>query len=221
LFLKEDDILTLTTRWRLVEASFEGLEQLGKIYAELDSRITTIQTATGLSCLQFCKHCCDIPAERIPVTLLEALPLSIHWWQTGQAEVWFKKLSQANNRKERCLLFQPDNPRAWGCHYYRWRPLLCRMFCFSAVLDKNRRPQMMLCKPLQLHFPKWERKFTDRLPSNFPLPVYCEFAKRVAGLNPALAQTYPINQALLQGLEMVGLKLQFSNECAEQYQKTS
>jgi Fe-S-cluster containining protein len=204
-----------------LESSFEGLEQLSKIYAELDSRITTMQAATGLSCLPFCKHCCDIPAERISVTLLEALPLSIHWWQIGQASIWLKKLSQTEDSRDRCLLFQTNDPAAWGCRYYRWRPLLCRMFCFSAVFDKRRKPQITLCKPLQQHFPEWPGKLADRFSSNFPLPVYCEFAARVAGLNPALSQTYPINQALMLGLEMVGLKLQFLDECAGQYLKTS
>jgi Fe-S-cluster containining protein len=206
--------------WQILKTSFAGLEQIGRLYAELDRRVAAWRTAVGLSCPPFCKHCCDIPGARISVSLLEALPLCIYWWQNGQAQSWFDQLSQVDVNQDRCLLFQADNPSAWGCRYYRWRPLLCRMFCFAAALDKQGRPHITLCPPLQSQFPEWPRRLAARLPANFPFPVYREFTERVAGINPSLARTYPINQAFLEGLQVTGLRLQLGAEFV-QYKKTS
>jgi Fe-S-cluster containining protein len=213
----------MTDYWSSFEHSWEGLEQLSLIYMELEQRITVLQNATGISCLKFCKQCCNIPGVRITVSLLETLPLCIHWWKKGQAQLWLNRLSRTDDRGDHCLLFQPDNPSAWGCRYYQWRPLLCRMFCFCAALDKQGQARPMLCQPLQSHFPEWPQLLAERLPANFQFPIYSELASRVAGINPVLARTYPINRAFREGLELVGLKLQFSAAGAgyEQYQKTS
>ena len=206
--------------WQRLEGYFEGLEQLPEIYREIDARIAELQDLTGIKCLRFCKHCCELPQERIPVTVFETLPLCIYWYRTGQAEFWLNRLLQTSTA-EPCVLLRREAGSKWGCRFHTRRPLLCRMFCFAAALDKQGQPQMALCPPLQQKYSGWKQQIIVTLPTDFSVPVYRDYAQRIAGLNPGLAKIYPINLALLHGLEFVGLKLRLLQEQDWPYGQTS
>ena len=119
---------------------FDGLDGLWELYHELDAHMEVFKAQIGLECLRYCKTCCRTAEEQVEITLLEALPLGIHLWQTGQAELWLEKLSRLEP-EEPCLFFRrEDSTSAWGCSCYELRPLVCRLFGFAAVLDKKGQP---------------------------------------------------------------------------------
>ncbi|HEY8343758.1 MAG TPA: YkgJ family cysteine cluster protein [Bacillota bacterium] len=190
--------------------AFDGLPQLMAVYSELDTLISDFKRKTGIDCLPGCKKCCGTAGENIEVSVFEVLPVSIYFWQNGQAEQWLKKL-ETTTPAAPCVLYN-DNPQAKsGCHAYSWRPLLCRLFGFSAKLDKRGKPLIGLCKELKRHeafLEKRVQEWIDRADGAALLPINSHFAQKITALNPHLGQRRsPINAALKEALEMVGFRI--------------
>ncbi|MFZ5753186.1 MAG: YkgJ family cysteine cluster protein [Bacillota bacterium] len=190
-------------------SSFQGLQELLTTYNELDSLITNFKAKTQLDCLKGCRKCCHTPAHNIEASVLEMLPLSIHIWQSGQEEYWLQKLSETRP-EDPCVLYIP-NPSIkseGGCSKYTWRPLLCRLFGFSAVTDKQGKPVVALCKKVKQLNPDLEAKIQCLIDGGLKVPINSHFAERVSFLNPFFGQTlYPINEAFRLALEVVGYRL--------------
>jgi Fe-S-cluster containining protein len=199
----------MTKSWRLLERSFDGLPELFAIYRQLDEETKACQAATGLNCVHNCKLCCSVSEERIEASILEALPLSIHLWRNGHAEYWLKRLKEAAPT-DPCVFLRPADQPGWGCLCHPWRPLVCRLFGFSASLDKAGHPIFSLCKGMRRIDPSLETKIKDRLAAGLTMPVFRNYAERVYELNPEFSVLYPINEAFRYGLEAVGLRMQFA-----------
>lgn len=187
---------------------FPGLKELVELYQELDREVDRFKKAAGLDCLEFCKKCCAATEERIEVSVFECLPLSIHLWGRGEAESLLGRIA-AGDEKSLCVLrsaadsFAP----AWGCALYAWRPLLCRLFGFSAVLDKRGHPRIALCRAVKDADPGAESRTTQKIISGLKPVVLSHWAEKASSLNPHLGRKrYPINQALRLALEKVGFR---------------
>lgn len=200
-------------------SSYEGLSELLKIYSQLDSMIADFKSRTGLDCIKRCRKCCGTPARNIEVSVLEVLPLSICLWQKGEADYWLRKTYENGNDKP-CVLYE-ENPSVLsesGCRAYTWRPLICRLFGFSAVLDKQGSPVISLCKHLKETEEGLESRIQSMVNSGTNIPVNSHFAQRVSFINPALGQIrYPINEAIRLALENVGFRIALlSNSCDDE-----
>ena len=194
--------------------SFEGLEALLDLYREVDMATEKFKKEGKVDCLASCRECCRTAAANIEVSVFEFLPLSIHLWQTGKAEFWLAKAAEAAPDSPCVLLngnalLQP----AGGCRFYAWRPLLCRLFGFSAVEDKYGRPVISLCRKINQANPGLRERLQTLVERGLPVPINSHYARRVSLLNPALAQTrYSINKALLLALETTGFRLALTGE---------
>ncbi len=193
-------------------SSFQGLHELLTVYNELDSLITDFRGETQLDCLKGCRECCNTPSYNIEASVLEMLPLSIHIWQSGEGEYWLQKLSEIRP-DDPCVLYisSPSVKSEGGCSKYAWRPLLCRLFGFSAVIDKQGKPVIALCKKVKQLNPHLEAKIQSLINRGLKAPVNSHFAKRVSFLNPFYGQKlYPINEAFRLALEVIGYRLTLS-----------
>jgi Fe-S-cluster containining protein len=194
--------------------SFEGLEALLAFYREVDTVTNEFKKQGKVDCLRSCRECCRTSAANIEVSVFEFLPLSIHLWQTGKAEFWLARAAAAAPDSPCVLLnenalFQPEG----GCRFYAWRPLLCRLFGFSAVEDKYGQPVISLCRRITQKNPGLRERLQAQVESGLPVPINSSYARRVSLLNPALGQTrYPINKALLLALETTGFRLALAGE---------
>jgi len=195
-------------------SSFEGLDKLLEVYDQLDASIMHFKRAAGLDCAAYCRECCGTPAENVEASIFEVLPLSIYLWQKGEAEYWLQKIRQSDAQSP-CVLYNPDpslQPES-GCSVYMWRPLVCRLFGFSAMLNKHGKPVVMLCKYMKRLDPGLERRIQSMIDRGLNIPINSYYAQKISLINPSLGQIrYPINEALRRALEIVGFRMALTNQ---------
>ncbi|WP_051569305.1 YkgJ family cysteine cluster protein [Alkaliphilus transvaalensis] len=188
-------------------SSFNGLDQLFLVYQELEETICSYKDTTNLACISQCSKCCNKSAENIEVTIFEMIPLSIFLWQNRSAEETMEKLNCIDSTAS-CIMFNPSSNTLGGCSCYQWRPLLCRLFGFSAILDKNQSPTVSMCKYMKEINPYLEKEIQEEINKGLIVPINSQFAHKISLINPTLGQKrYPINKALSLALEMVGFRM--------------
>lgn len=171
-------------------------------FRQLEKEVAAFQQATGLSCLTGCGHCCRFPD--ISATPLEFLPLAYHLYKTGQAEVWYDRLTAETGSL--CPLFSPflsAGDRGF-CKGYEHRGMICRLFGFSAMTDKAGRPRLASCKPLKDERPLEVARATAHLESGGQAPMMRDYYFRLMAIDPRLAERLlPIREAIRQALSTV------------------
>jgi Fe-S-cluster containining protein len=188
---------------------FPGLKELIGLYKDLDEEASRFKKAAALDCLKFCKKCCTPDKAQIEASVFECLPLSIHLWKRGKAESYLQRIA-SDGEKNLCVLYSADHSPspASGCKHYPWRPLLCRLFGFSAVLDKHGHPRIALCRTIKDADPQAEDRINQKIARELRPMIIPHWARQASSLNPHLGQErHPINQAVRLALEKVGLQL--------------
>lgn len=192
------------------EVFFPGLDQLFEVYADLEQQTSDFKRGLGIECLRNCTLCCAT-AKFVEASILEMLPLSLHFWKGGRGEELLEKL-EGIHPEEPCILLNP-NPHdglLGGCSHYRFRPLICRLFGFSANVDKSGNPLVSICSPLK----EMEKGITDRINEKIRegllVPLMPVFSRRVTLLHPHFGQEkYPVNLALREALEIARRRIHF------------
>jgi Fe-S-cluster containining protein len=192
------------------EVSFPGLDRLSEVYADLERQVAEFKRGAEIECLRKCALCCTT-AKFVEASILEMLPLSLHFWEEGRAEELLEKL-EGIHPEAPCVLLNPDpsDESRGGCNYYRFRPLVCRLFGFSANVDKDGHPTVAICNPLKKMDGGIPDRITERIRQGLPVPLMPDFSRRVAFLHPHFVQEkYPVNIALREALEIVGRRIHF------------
>jgi uncharacterized protein len=198
-----------------------GLKELIELYKDLDEEASRFKKAAALDCLKFCKRCCTPEKAQIEASVFECLPLSIHLWRLGEAESYLQGIA-AGGEENLCVLYSADySPSpASGCKHYLWRPLLCRLFGFSAVLDKRGHPRIALCRAIKDAAPHAEDRINQKIARGLRPMIIPHWARQASSLNPHLGQErHPINQAVRLALEKVGLQLHLLQDGGEKSQE--
>jgi len=192
---------------RLNSQDKKCLSGLFRVYRDLDKKTAAFQKASGLGCRKGCGQCCDNPD--VETSILEMMPVAIDLWQKNTAGAWLDKVESLNGRG-RCVFYEP-HPFSAGqgrCTIYPLRPLICRLFGFSARLSKTGKPVLVTCRVIKTD---QSGQYTDALKQiegGAKIPVMPHFSSQVAGLNLMDgARQLPINTALRLALERVGLKI--------------
>lgn len=203
---------TISFHFACREIHFPGLDQLFEVYADLEQRIAAFKRGTGIDCLEKCTHCCAT-AKFVEASIFEMLPLSLHFWQEGRAEEVLEKL-EGIHPEAPCILLNvnPSDELSGGCSLYRFRPLICRLFGFSATMDKCGNPHVVVCNPLKERDKEIADRIDQRIREGISVPLVPDFSSRIAFLHPHFGQEkYPVNIALREALEIVGRRIHFLN----------
>ncbi|MBN2651304.1 MAG: YkgJ family cysteine cluster protein [Spirochaetales bacterium] len=193
------------------EKKIEGLSQLKDIYLELDRHIAEYKSCFGFDCLKDCANCCNTSNQNIEVSEFEFFHLAIHLWENDLAYEYLQRLEELSEDSP-CLLFCGDFSLTYksGCSAYLLRPLLCRLFGFSARYHKSGMQNPILCKIIKRSYPELEARILSN--SDFELPMNVYYDNLVAALNPNYSsQKYPINLALEKAIKTIGLIISFSS----------
>ena len=198
--------------------SFDDLYQKAsevlEIYDDACRTIRDIQIETGLRCLPSCRECCKTSGDSIQVTITEFLPLSLRLWNEGRADDLLRRLEDVSD-SDRCILFEGSGEirNEGGCTEYAFRPLICRLFGFSGVIDRLGRVAPVICKYVKTGYPHCVERFTEKFSSGLEIPVFSDYLKRVQGIDPHMgSRTYSINSALRKALEYVGMRFDYSSK---------
>jgi len=176
------------------------------LYRRLDGKLAAFRRRSGLACLPGCGECCR--STEVEATVLELLPLALDLCRRGKAEEALDRLLDIRE-PDRCLLFSELPLGRFGghCTAYSRRPLLCRLFGFSALEQSEGRPELVACRLVRAADPARTGR-AAAAQGRMAAPLMRDFSMAVYRLDPALGSgALPINAALRQALERVALSL--------------
>jgi Fe-S-cluster containining protein len=180
--------------------------QVLEVYRGIDEAVTAYKSQSGLACPEGCGHCCN--SEKVEATVLECIPLAFELFRTLQAELLLKRLER-DHEERGCVLYRQDYTAAglWGCSQYKHRSVVCRLFGFAGNRDRSGIPQLAKCQIMKEHEPVALVQESDDAVAA-AMPLFSDAGMRITALHPGLgSQRKPINEALLEALQKVGMML--------------
>lgn len=166
---------------------------------------SSAQTKNNLQCPSSCGRCCENPS--IEASVLEMLPMALYLHDNNLTDTYLEKIDQAMNTTQYCVGFQNNR-----CHFYKFRPIICRMFGVSGQIDKNKELRASICKILKEHYPQDSHKVILD-PENYDLPVMTHWASKLLTLEPELlSNRMHINLALQKAIHKVELHLSYAEQ---------
>jgi len=184
----------------------ERLSALAGIYARSDAAVAEFVAISGVSCAFGCGSCCEgfVP-DILPI---EAAYLATFLAGTDSDRAFRLAASGLEARRRDdgrvgCPLYADDTP--YHCTVYEARPLICRMFAFSAMRDKFGEPTFSVCS-------KGTSAKGGRSASGAALrevfgampPVMSDMGSDLASIEPeAAGNRKPLPEALMEALSRV------------------
>ncbi len=176
----------------------QKVQSVMRVYSALDRHINRLQASTGMHCPAGCGECCKKPD--IEASPIEFLPLALSWLDEGI--LWEQYDAIQNKADSRCFVFRPSITKFGGlCNAYSHRGLICRLFGYSARLDKDGNKELVTCKKIKDEQPAAVQKSNIE---NKVIPVMTHYYSKMASIDIQLNDRMPINQAMLRAIETVG-----------------
>lgn len=179
----------------------QKVQAVEEAYALLNQEMSDFRGWSKVSCLLGCGRCCTKPD--IEATVLEFLPFAYHVFLLNEAEEWLLKLQQHPNSI--CVVFKSGEMEGSGsCSQYAHRGLVCRLFGFSARINKYGQRDFVGCKPIKTELPDAHNAAVAGIQSGNSVPVMSHHYMRLHAIDPDLARRfYPINEAIRRAIEIV------------------
>lgn len=174
-----------------------------KLYDELQQAISTFQLKTSLHCKSGCGHCCQKPD--IEATILEFLPLAYQLYKSGKAFEWLDNMEKHED-DPLCALFAPLHVETQKgmCSQYMYRGMVCRLFGFSASINKYGQPFLSTCKIIKTEQVEQFEKANQAIVNGMQIPVMHQYYTKLCSIDHQLTDKfYPINQAVIFAIEHV------------------
>jgi Fe-S-cluster containining protein len=179
------------------------------LYQDADRATGALASATGLACPTGCGECC---ARHDPhVTIADVEPIAAAAVADRTAEAMLDRALAAPAGP--CVYFEPGRLPG-GCTVYALRPILCRLFGFSAVRDKHGAPALAVCEVHKAATPEVAARAAAHVAGGGEVAILAEYQARADGLDPDPARTeqLPINVALARALERALLRARLAGE---------
>ena len=173
-----------------------------RVFHDLDQAISQFQKSTDMRCIAGCGLCCLKPD--LHATALEFLPLAYHLYVKGELESWHVRL--LSEEKTLCpVLSSMLAPGESGfCSEYVHRGLICRLFGFSARVNKEDKPELSTCRPIKDQTPEAYSRGLTHVTLQKPIPIMRDYAHRLQGIDSQLGfDQLPIRIAVLRAIEVV------------------
>jgi uncharacterized protein len=178
----------------------EKVRAVEEVFQELDKSISTFQSWSTLHCKAGCGKCCFKPD--IEATILEFLPFAHHLYQRDDAYAWLDKLQASD--QEVCHILNPTQAGAGLCSEYPYRGLICRLFGYSARVNKYGAPELVTCQIIKTEQQGAYEQTQQKIAGGDPLPVMNQYYMQLHAIDPELARNfYPVNQAIRKAIETV------------------
>lgn len=178
----------------------DRLEALAELYHRADEAVSAFCAGSGLACPHGCGTCCEgfVP----DVMPLEAAAVAVFLADKDKAAAWSLA---GSGRGQSCPLYVADTP--WHCSVYEARPLVCRLFAFSAVRDKRGQSSFALCR-LMPTAPGLEARSASgsSIVETFHAepPLMADFGNEILALDPhSNGDRAPLPEALADALSQV------------------
>jgi Fe-S-cluster containining protein len=187
----------------------ELLSRMSDLHADIERDVAVFQVKSGLRCPAGCGQCCL--AAEVQVTVLEMLPMARQMFHDGTAASCLERLT-AHTDAGTCAMYQPrlTNGAVGHCSYYRWRPVLCRLFGFAAVRGRKGALSLAVCRHIRQNDPQ---SAEAAMALAEEAPCFPDYSVRIYGLDPALGNLLaPINIALRHAIQRLGLSFSYAHQ---------
>lgn len=154
---------------------------LRQFYSELEIQIDHFQELSGISCLFGCGDCCTHFEPYI--SLLEAVPIA-DYLQRNYAR--WRDFHYFPRTKTDLLCPFYDAYTPLHCSIHTIRPLICRLFAFSARRVRGV-AEYAPCRLIERHLPTRVALAGRLLAEGLPLPIYSDVHPRMRSIDFALA----------------------------------
>jgi Fe-S-cluster containining protein len=183
--------------------------QVEKLYQELDRRLALFRSKSGLSCASECGRCCKKPD--IEAWAIEFLPLAYRHCLEGTDQPLLNKIVESPDQI--CILFSPFILDKGFCNHYNYRGAICRLFGFSAVIDKYGQRRLSTCKTIKEQSTKTYIKASEMAREWEDMPTYQYYYQKLQEIEPSLChERLPINKAIRAALGYVMNRFYYENE---------
>lgn len=194
----------------------EGVDRCEERLATAAEATEAFSAAHGLHCPPGCGACCLSPEVECSVT--EWGPLVRELVREGRAEAVLAQLhGQLASGSSVCVFYAPEDgdPRRGRCQVYGLRPMICRLFGFSARRDRDGTPELVSCRVMREQDPAAVAAAAQAVREGAPAPVMGDLMGAVLAEAPGTdGRMLPINEALRVALERALLRARF--EAAEE-----
>jgi uncharacterized protein len=178
----------------------QKVKSVMRVYDRLDKDIAAFQTKSKLHCLSGCGECCKKPD--IEAGIVEFLPLALDLYDKGLAESTLDELEQKPDSI--CHVFRPHVTKFGGlCNAYPHRGLICRLFGFTARVNKEEQKELVTCKYIKEEQNAAYQKAIEGISRGEKVPVMSGYYYRMQSIDPGLQGFYPINVAMSKAIETV------------------
>lgn len=187
---------------------FPSLKSLHQIYESLDSEIENWTKQSKIQCPQGCGTCCTNFEPR--VSSIEALYLATFYMDKHPDHL---ELINSLSEVPPCFFYDPSPESSKGhCMVYEGRPLVCRLFGFSATRDKHQSLVFRLCKVISTTEDRIYSEETMMQKFNALPPEMNRFSSQIDSLNTgSQLETQPLKQAVEKSLLNLHLKQSYLN----------
>ncbi len=179
----------------------EKIKAVEQVFEEFDKEVTSFQSQTKLHCVAGCGLCCKKPD--IEATPLEFLPFAHYLYQKGEAQKVLEQLQ--SNPQNICSIFKSfETVNGGTCTEYKYRGLICRLFGFSARVDKHGKSELATCKIIKETQSENYNKAASEIGEGLAIPVMRDYYFKLRGIDASLTDKfYPINIAIKEAIEKV------------------
>lgn len=177
----------------------EKIAAVEQLFADLERAVGRFQQISALHCPAGCGKCC-FKAE-IEATVLEFLPLAWHVFECGDAEAWYERLKQDTSPV--CVILNPLQKGQGLCSMYHYRGLICRLFGYSARINKYGEKELITCGIIrgQSFYEPASKAIKE---GRMEIPVMRDYYIQLQSIDPVLGtEMMPINRAIMRALEAV------------------
>jgi len=188
----------------------KALEQIKELLRKTEDKTLEFQKCSGLHCKKGCGACCVGP--HVSTTVIEMMPLAIEIFANGQEDEFLVKVA-GDTVQGQCIFYKPDPhiPGNGRCGIYAHRPGVCRLFGFSSSTDKRGKNVLSTCKVIKESFPQDYAHAQELIEDGLASPSMSGYTFTISSIDPLKgAELYPINYAIKEALEYVGLILKHS-----------
>lgn len=180
------------------------IQQVLDFYQQIEEQTASIPDQINLHCPPGCGRCCDNP--NIEATPLEMLPVAWELWQRGEALTYWQNIKNQDTPSV-CIFYERDAliPGNGRCEMYPWRPIVCRLFGYATVKNKQGISEFATCAYHHQTEPEKVAEIKHQVTTGFPILNFSEISLQLALIDPNKSQRLPINQALCLAIEQIGL----------------
>lgn len=177
----------------------QKVEAVEAVFVELDVHLAAFQSRSGLYCKAGCGKCCTKPD--IEATTLEFLPFAFYLYKQGKLEEWYEE--KPTDEAGLCRLL--DTSRSAGmCSQYPFRGLICRLFGYSARINKYSMKEMVTCQIIKTEQAENFNLAVEGIHKGEDIPVMKDYYAQLQSIDPDLTwEFYPISVAIRKALELV------------------